>query len=138
MPDKRTRIDDHHSQQDLKVLGLQDDEYHGEQVHPHQQLVDHLRADLVHMTVAEVVNHSDECYQADKGEGDVMVIVESLILEQGLEVGNARDMLNERVKMSCEKAQRRQKPIRGNQSNDRCAEHTEAESHHLKPDEQPE
>lgn len=114
VPDKRTRINDHHTQQDFIVLGLQDDEYHGEQVHPHKQLVDHLRTDLVHMTVAEVMNHSDECYQTDKGEGDVMVIIESLILEQGLEVGDARDMLNKGVKVPREKTQRCQKPIRGN------------------------
>ena len=77
------------------MLRLQDDENHREQVHPHQQLVDHLRADLVHMTGAKVMDRPDDGYQTDEGEGDVMVIVELSVLEQRLEVGDTRDMGDE-------------------------------------------
>ena len=81
-------VDDENAEQRFHVLRLQDDKQQRECAHDHERKMEHSGANLVEITVAQVVDGADDIECDDKKQRDDVVSIELLILEQGLKLRN--------------------------------------------------
>ena len=137
MGDERTRADNHEIKQDVEVLGLKDDEHPNNQVERHEDVINHARPDFVKHALAAIVDNSHQCQKSHPTEDQQLVKRDMLILEQRLEMGDADEVGNERIKAAGIDGYSRQKPVGRNDSKERCPHHSPAECHQLEAHHQP-